>query len=70
MMAIIFEFNWKQYVSATTYIKLNEENKKLKERVKELEQCNLNLQTWLDNKEKVNEQLRKDIKWYDKEEDF
>ena len=31
MVAIIFEFNWKQYVSSTTYIKLKEENKKLKE---------------------------------------
>lgn len=30
MVAIIYEFNWKQYVSATTYIKLKEENKKLK----------------------------------------
>jgi len=30
MVAIIYEFNWKQYVSATTYKKLEEENKKLK----------------------------------------
>jgi hypothetical protein len=30
MVAIIYEFNWKQYVSATTYIKLEEENRKLK----------------------------------------
>lgn len=36
MMAIIYEFNWVQYVSATTYAKLREENKKLKEEVKEL----------------------------------
>jgi len=36
--------------------------KKLKERIRFLEQC-------LDNKEKVNKQLRKDIKWYEKEED-
>lgn len=36
--------------------------KKLEERIRFLEQC-------LDNKEKVNEQLRKDIKWYEKEED-
>jgi len=31
MVAIIYEFNWKQYVSSTTYIKLEEENRKLKE---------------------------------------
>lgn len=31
MVAIIYEFNWKQYVSSTTYRKLREENKKLKE---------------------------------------
>jgi len=30
MVAIIYEFNWKQYVSSTTYIKLEQENKKLK----------------------------------------
>ena len=39
---------------------LEEENRKLKERVEELEQCNLNLQTWLDNKEKVNKSLREE----------
>ena len=43
------------------YEKLREENIKLKERIKELELCNLNLQTWIDNKEKVNKQLREDI---------
>jgi len=32
------------------------------EKIRFLEQC-------LDNKEKVNKQLRKDIKWYEKEED-
>ena len=32
MVAIIYEFNWSQYVSATTYIKLEQENKKLKEK--------------------------------------
>jgi len=31
MVAIIYEFNWKQYVSSTTYIKLEQENKKLKD---------------------------------------
>lgn len=39
MVAIIYEFNWKQYVSATTYKKLEQENKKLKaelERMNEL----------------------------------
>ena len=30
-------------------------------RIKELEECNLNLQEWLDNKEKVNKQLREEI---------
>jgi len=40
---------------------LEEENKKLNERIKELEQCNLNLQTWLDNKEKVNKSLREEL---------
>ena len=39
-----------------------EEIKKLKERVEELEQCNLNLQTWLDNKEKINKSLREENK--------
>jgi cell division protein FtsB len=34
----------------------------MKERIRFLEQC-------LDNKEKVNISLRKDIKWYEKEED-
>lgn len=33
MVAIIFEFNWKQYVSATTYIKLKEENRLLKNEI-------------------------------------
>ena len=37
------------------------ENKKLNERIKELEQCNLNLQEWLDNKEKVNKSLREEL---------
>ena len=31
-------------------------------RIKELEECNLNLQEWLDNKEKVNKSLREEIK--------
>lgn len=44
--------------------KLDKENKKLKERIKELEQCNLNLQTWLDNKEKLNKGYRKQIDKY------
>lgn len=35
---------------------------KLNRRIKELEQCNLNLQTWLDNKEKVNISLREENK--------
>ena len=41
--------------------KLEEENKKLKERIKELELCNLNIQTWIDNKEKVNKSLREEL---------
>ena len=36
--------------------------RKLNARIKELEQCNLNLQTWLDNKEKVNKSLREENK--------
>ena len=36
-------------------------NKNLKKRIKELEQCNINLQEWLDNKEKVNKQLREEL---------
>ena len=32
-MTIIYEFNWRQYVSATTYIKLEEENKLLKNEI-------------------------------------
>lgn len=35
---------------------------KLNKRIKELEQCNLNLQTWIDNKEKVNKSLREENK--------
>ena len=31
------------------------------ERIEELEQCNLNLQEWIDNKEKVNKQLREEL---------
>ena len=97
MVAIIFEFNWKQYVSSTTYIKLKEENKKLKEeldkfseaykRYRDYEKEELSescydfarendklkeekkvlldkvkqLEERLDNKEKVNKQLREDI---------
>ena len=40
------------------------EIKKLNERIKELEQCNLNLQEWLDNKEKVNKSMREELEWY------
>ena len=36
--------------------------RKLNRRIKELEQCNLNLQTWIDNKEKVNKSLREENK--------
>ena len=41
---------------------LARENENLNARIKELEQCNLNLQTWLDNKEKVNKSLREENK--------
>ena len=41
--------------------KLEEEISFLSNRIKELEECNLNLQEWLDNKEKVNKQLREEI---------
>ena len=36
--------------------------RKLNKRIKELELCNLNLQTWIDNKEKVNKSLREENK--------
>jgi hypothetical protein len=49
----------KELLKANDY--LIKENKKLKERVEELEQCNINLQTWLDNKEKVNISLREEL---------
>jgi len=39
MIAIIYEFNWVQYVSATTYAKLREENKTLKDNVEFLHSC-------------------------------
>ena len=42
--------------------KLREENKKLKERIDELEKCNLNLQERLDRKEELNKSYRKEIK--------
>ncbi len=51
-----------KYVSIGKYKQLEEENKKLNERIKELEGCNLNLQEWLDNKEKVNKSLREENK--------
>ena len=38
--------------------------RKLNKRIKELEQCNLNLQTWIDNKEKVNKSLREELQRY------
>ena len=41
--------------------KLEEKISFLSNRIKELEECNLNLQEWLDNKEKVNKQLREEI---------
>ena len=41
---------------------LEEENKRLEEENKKLTKCNLNLQEWLDNKEKVNKSLRAEIK--------
>ena len=41
--------------------RLREEIRFKNNRIKELELCNLNLQTWIDNKEKVNKQLREDI---------
>lgn len=47
--------------------RLREENEKLKERIKELEQCNLSLQTWIDKKERVNESLRKELDFYRKQ---
>ena len=41
--------------------RLREEIRFKNNRIKELELCNLNLQTWIDNKEKVNKQLREDL---------
>ena len=38
------------------------ENEKLKERIDELEKCNLNLQERLDRKEEVNKKMREEIK--------
>lgn len=65
----IYVFEWEVYVKVEDYREKTIENRKLNERIKELEQCNLNLQTWIDNKEKVNKQLRKGIEWYEKEKD-
>ena len=41
---------------------LEELYRKQNVRINELEQCNLNLQEWLDNKEKVNKSLREENK--------
>ena len=57
----IYVFEWEVYVKVEDYRKKTIENRKLNERIKELEQCNLNLQTWLDNKEKVNKSLREEL---------
>ena len=43
-----------KYVSIGMYKQLEEENKNLTK-------CNLNLQEWLDNKEKVNKSLREEL---------
>ena len=46
--------------------------KQLEEENKNLTKCNLNLQEWLDNKEKVNKSLREELSkksmevWFDK----
>ena len=49
-------------VAEETIQDLLKENQKLNKRIKELELCNLNLQTWIDNKEKVNKSLREENK--------
>ena len=49
-------------VAEETIQDLLKENQKLNKRIKELELCNLNLQTWIDNKEKVNISLREENK--------
>lgn len=49
---------------------LEELYKKQNVRINELEQCNLNLQEWLDNKEKVNKSLREENKKLKKDVDY
>ena len=51
-------------VAEETIQDLLKENQKLNKRIKELELCNLNLQTWIDNKEKVNKSLREELQRY------
>ena len=55
-----------KYVSIGMYKQLEEENKNLTK-------CNLNLQEWLDNKEKVNKSLREENeklkKYYDRDKE-
>ena len=52
---------------------LEELYRKQNVRINELEQCNLNLQEWLDNKEKVNKSLREENeklkKYYDRDKE-
>ena len=55
------KWRWKYNRLKSEFNLLQDKNKTLKERIKELEQCNLNLQTWIDNKEKVNKQLREEL---------
>lgn len=51
-----------EWMTPEEYIAMvEEENKKLKERIDELEKCNLNLQEWLDRKEELNKSYRKEI---------
>ena len=56
----VYVFEWEVYVKAEDYKKIAIENKKLKEKVRFLEEC-------LDRKEKVNKSLREELSAYDRE---
>jgi predicted nucleic acid-binding Zn-ribbon protein len=62
MVAIIYEFNWVQYVSATTYAKLREENKTLKDNVEFLHSCLDDRDKSIQYAEEENKKLKEKIK--------
>jgi len=63
MVAIIYEFNWKQYVSSTTYIKLEGENRKLKSDLAFKNTMLDNVKAEYENLQGINEKLKERIRF-------